>query len=107
MDIEWAYDGLCNELFIVQARPETVNSNKNINEFIEYKISSNDQKPIITGISVGDKIGSGKVKILYSLDGRGDGTSPKDFEHGDILVTDITDPDWEAYYEKSICNNNK
>ena len=101
MDIEWAYDGLCNELFIVQARPETVNSNKNINEFIEYKISSNDQKPIITGISVGDKIGSGKVKILYSLDGRGDGTSPKDFEHGDILVTDITDPDWEPIMKKA------
>ena len=101
MDVEWAYDGLCNELFIVQARPETVNSNKNTNEFIEYKISENNQKPIISGISVGDKIGTGKVKILYSLDGRGDGSSPEDFEKGDILVTDITDPDWEPIMKKA------
>ena len=95
MDIEWAFDGLSKEMYIVQARPETVNSNKNPNEFIEYKIDSKKYKKIITGISVGDKIGSGKVKILYSLDGRDGGDSPEDFTQGDILVTDITDPDWE------------
>lgn len=95
MDIEWAYDGILNEMFIVQARPETVNSNKISNEIIEYKIKENVEKKIlVTGISVGDKIGSGKVKILNSHEGITD-DQLNNFKKGDILVTDITDPDWE------------
>ena len=95
MDIEWAYDGILNEMFIVQARPETVNSNKKGSEIIEYKINSNVEKNvIISGISVGDKIGSGKVKILNSHNGISD-EDLNNFKKGDILVTDITDPDWE------------
>jgi pyruvate, water dikinase len=101
MDVEWAYDGLLNELFIVQARPETVNSNKDDTQFIEYKISKNDLNRIVHGISVGDKIGKGKVRILYSLDGRGGDTVPEEFNEGDILVTDITDPDWEPIMKKA------
>ena len=95
MDIEWAYDGILNEMFIVQARPETVNSNKISNEIIEYKIKDDIQKNVlVTGISVGDKIGSGKVKILNSHNGVTD-NELNNFKKGDILVTDITDPDWE------------
>ena len=95
MDIEWAYDGILNEMFIVQARPETVNSNKASNEIIEYKIKEDVEKNVlVTGISVGDKIGSGKVKILNSHEGVSD-DDLNNFNKGDILVTDITDPDWE------------
>ena len=95
MDIEWAYDGILNEMFIVQARPETVNSNKTSNEIIEYKIKEDVEKNVlVTGISVGDKIGSGKVKILNSHEGVSD-DDLNNFKKGDILVTDITDPDWE------------
>uniref|UniRef100_A0A6C0JD45 pyruvate, water dikinase n=1 Tax=viral metagenome TaxID=1070528 RepID=A0A6C0JD45_9ZZZZ len=96
MDIEWAYDGLSNQMFILQARPETVNSNKNLNEIIEYKIDDKINKDkLLEGISVGDKIISGKVKILYSLDERHGNMGPGNFKKGDILVTNITDPDWE------------
>lgn len=95
MDIEWAYDGILNEMFIVQARPETVNSNKSQTEIIEYKIDTDVEKNVlVTGISVGDKIGSGKVKILNSHNGISD-EQLNNFNKGDILVTDITDPDWE------------
>jgi len=93
MDIEWAVDGMTNQLFIVQARPETIHSRKDHGKLIEYVMQSHMSKPILKGIAVGDQIGTGKVKIMYSLDKRlSEGT---EFEAGDILVTDMTDPDWE------------
>ena len=97
MDIEWAIDGLTNELFIVQARPETIHSNKqNKLEFIEYKIDKPlKTKEIIRGISVGDKISSGKVVVLNSINNLDSYLSTGSFKKGDILVTDYTDPDWE------------
>ena len=66
MDIEWAVDGISNELFIVQARPETIHSRKRLNTIIEYSIDdiSRDEKIILKGIAVGDKIAGGKVNIL-------------------------------------------
>lgn len=91
MDIEWAYDGSIDTLFIVQARPETVQSNKQDDVFIEYKINSNKKELLLEGISIGDKIGQGKVNILKSIHD----PFVKHFKKGDILVTDITDPDWE------------
>ena len=95
MDIEWAYDGQLNEMFIVQARPETIISNKNSAQIVEYELNKNILKNIlVTGISVGDKIGSGKVKILNSHEGVSD-EDLSNFKKGDVLVTDITDPDWE------------
>lgn len=102
VDIEWAYDGLSDQLFIVQARPETVISNKKSNTLTTYKIEKNIQKKILTeGVSVGDKVSSGKVKIIYSLEDR-DGTEGENFfEEGDILVTDITTPDWENIMQKA------
>ena len=111
MDVEWAVDGLTNQLFIVQARPETIHSRKATDRVVEYKILNPDaalsatekkQHPVITtGIAIGDRIGSGKVRILYSLDGRGGSTDGNDFQKGDVLVTDMTDPDWEPIMKKA------
>jgi pyruvate, water dikinase len=102
MDTEWAVDGLSGELFIVQARPETIHSRKKDNDLVEYRIdNSEDAKIRLTGIAVGDKIGQGKVQKMYSLDGR-DGTfDGSDFKEGDILVTEMTDPDWEPIMKKA------
>jgi pyruvate,water dikinase len=102
MDVEWAFDGLSNELYIVQARPETIHSQKDHSKIIEYKINNTqDKKVITTGIAVGDGIGSGNVKILYNLDKRDGGIDPAEFQEGDVLVTDMTDPDWEPIMKKA------
>ena len=101
MDVEWAFDGLSKELFIVQARPETIHSQTEHNKITEYSISHNskEQKIVLKGIAVGDKIGSGKVNILYSLDKRV--IEGHEFKDGDVLVTDMTDPDWEPIMKKA------
>lgn len=102
MDVEWAVDGLTKQLFIVQARPETIHSRKATDRVVEYKINkTGNEKVITTGIAIGDRIGSGKVRILFSLDGRGGETDGKDFQQGDVLVTDMTDPDWEPIMKKA------
>jgi pyruvate,water dikinase len=93
MDIEWAVDGITNQLFIVQARPETIHSRRDHGKLIEYVMKSHLSMPILKGIAVGDQIGTGKVKIMYSLDKRL--SEGNEFRAGDILVTDMTDPDWE------------
>lgn len=99
MDVEWAIDGLSNELFIVQARPETIHSRKNHDTLTEYVMKPHQSKEIIRGIAVGDKIASGKVKIMYSLDKRV--MEGQEFKDGDVLVTDMTDPDWEPIMKKA------
>ena len=103
MDVEWAIDGLTNRLFIVQARPETIHSQRQGANLIEYKIKDDkrSEKKLVTGIAVGDKVSSGTVKILYSLDGRDGSTDGADFKEGDVLVTDMTDPDWEPLMKKA------
>lgn len=95
MDVEWAVDGQSGELFIVQARPETIHSRKQHNTITEYAITDGNRldKLILKGIAVGDKIGSGNVNILVAQ-GK-DEISHIDFKKGDVLVTDMTDPDWE------------
>ena len=100
MDVEWAIDGLTGDLLIVQARPETIHSRKRNNTVTEYKIEADaNRKPILKGIAVGDKIASGMVSIMHSLDKRiGDGHV---FEEGSVLVTDMTDPDWEPIMKKA------
>jgi pyruvate,water dikinase len=99
MDVEWAKDGELNELFIVQARPETVHSQKNHSKIITYKITEpyeeREKKRIVEGIAVGDKVAFGKVRILHSLE------DAKDFQAGEVLVTDMTDPDWEPIMKKA------
>ena len=101
MDVEWAVDGITGELFIVQARPETIYSRKKDNTITSYKMSDAASRAqlLLKGIAVGDKIASGKVCILHSLDKRiGDG---HEFTAGDVLVTDMTDPDWEPIMKKA------
>jgi pyruvate,water dikinase len=103
VDVEWAVDGLSGDLFIVQARPETIHSRKTGNTLREYRIDDHgaDGEPRVVlgkGIAVGDGAASGKVNILYSLDKRVGG---HEFAEGDILVTDMTDPDWEPIMKKA------
>lgn len=101
MDVEWAVDGLSKELFIVQARPETVHSRKDHHTYTEYRMEEGDRNGdvLVRGIAVGDKIASGKVNILFSLDKRViDG---HEFSDGDVLVTDMTDPDWEPVMKRA------
>ncbi|MFA4975080.1 MAG: phosphoenolpyruvate synthase [Candidatus Paceibacterota bacterium] len=88
MDIEWAKDGKTGELFIVQARPETVVSGQDRNVLREYKLQKTS-KVLVSGIAVGSKIGSGKVRVLSSA------KNISLFKKGEVLVTEITDPDWE------------
>lgn len=100
MDVEWAIDGLSKELFIVQARPETIHSQKDHSTITGYVMDeSAPRTPLFKGIAVGDKIATGKVSILYSLDKRV--TEGHVFKDGDILVTDMTDPDWEPIMKKA------
>ena len=88
MDIEWAKDGRTGELFIVQARPETVVSGQDKNILKEYQLEKTS-KILVEGIAVGSKIGAGKVHILNSA------KNISSFKKGEVLVTQITDPDWE------------
>lgn len=88
MDLEWAKDGKTNELYIIQARPETVQSLKDFSILKEYS-RIEDGKLITKGASVGNKIATGLARII---------SDPKDiheFKEGEILVTRVTDPDWE------------
>ncbi|HZY79615.1 MAG TPA: phosphoenolpyruvate synthase [Cyclobacteriaceae bacterium] len=96
MDIEWAKDGLTGQLFIVQARPETIHRAGKKIELKEFSIKTT-ATPIVTGKAVGHKIVSGRVVIVKSL---ADSWKVKD---GDILVADITNPDWNALLKKAVC----
>lgn len=94
MDMEWAKDGRTGELFIVQARPETVQSQQNAGELESYRLTGKG-KLLVQGRSVGQKIGQGKVRIIRT---------PKDlhlFQPDEVLVTDKTDPDWEPTMKKA------
>lgn len=88
MDMEWARDWKSNELYIVQARPETVQSRKDENILEEYVLQK-EWKILVSGASVGAKIGSGKANIIKSVD------SIENFKKWDVLVTEMTDPDRE------------
>ncbi len=100
MDVEWAVDGLSKELFILQARPETIHSQKDFSKITEYILDGvSSRKTLFKGIAVGDKIGAGKASILFSLDKRV--MEGHEFQAGDVLVTDMTDPDWEPVMKKA------
>jgi pyruvate,water dikinase len=94
MDIEWAKDGNDGKLYIVQARPETVRSNEdaNVMERFQLKAQSN---VIVEGRAIGHKIGSGVVRVLNSID------EMDKVQVGDVLVTDMTDPDWEPIMKRA------
>ena len=88
MDMEWALDGKDKKLYIIQARPETVQSQRDYNVIEKYKLEKRG-KIIISGQSVGSKIGSGKVNRIMDI------KDIKKFKPGEVLLTDMTDPDWE------------
>ncbi|MFB6204358.1 MAG: phosphoenolpyruvate synthase [Candidatus Nanohaloarchaea archaeon] len=94
MDIEWVLDGQTKELYIVQARPETVQSEKDHDVIKNYKLNE-ESEVLLEGSAIGSKIGKGKAHVL---------DSPKQidqFEDDQVLVTDMTDPDWEPIMKKA------
>ncbi len=95
MDIEWAKDGNSGKLFIVQARPETVHVQKTKTSFKEYVLKEKNPKVLLEGIAIGEKIASGRVRVIKSIKGIGS------FQAGEILVTTITNPDWEPVMKKA------
>jgi pyruvate,water dikinase len=94
MDMEWAKDGKTGELFIVQARPETVQSRKNKAVIETYELVEKGEV-LTSGVSVGSKIAHGEVKVIHDIH------QANNFKEGDILVTDMTDPDWEPIMKKA------
>lgn len=94
MDIEWAKDGNDGKLYIVQARPETVRSNEDANVMERFQLKSKSEI-IVEGRAIGHKIGSGVVKVLTSID------EMDSVKQGDVLVTDMTDPDWEPIMKRA------
>jgi pyruvate,water dikinase len=94
MDIEWAKDGLDGKLYIVQARPETVRSRESANVMEQFQLQTTADV-ICEGRSIGHKIGSGEAKVLASLD------EMDKIKPGDVLVTDMTDPDWEPIMKRA------
>ena len=93
MDIEWALDGVDGELYIVQARPETVESHSG-RVLERYELKGRGEV-LSEGRSIGARIGSGTAKVLMSLD------QMDKVRHGDVLVTDMTDPDWEPIMKRA------
>ena len=101
MDIEWAKDGITNELFIVQARPETIHNKTRSISFKEYRLTEKG-KVITIGKAVGSKIVSGVARVLESP------AEAHKLQPGEILVTDITNPDWNIVLKKaSVIITNK
>ena len=95
MDIEWAKDGDTGEIFIVQARPETVKSRQDKNHMERYIINSKGAKVLTEGRSIGQRVGSGKVRIVTNLN------EMNKVQDGDVLVSDMTDPDWEPVMKRA------
>ncbi|HHR6109154.1 TPA: phosphoenolpyruvate synthase [Providencia alcalifaciens] len=92
MDIEWAKDGHNGRLYIVQARPETVRSNQQVME--RYQLKDQGQV-LVEGRAIGHRIGAGTVKVIHNL------SEMDRIQPGDVLVTDMTDPDWEPIMKKA------
>lgn len=94
MDMEWAKDGITGELFMVQARPETVQSRKDKSKIESFELVE-EGRVLVKGVSVGSKISHGPIKIINDIH------EAQSFREGDILVTDMTDPDWEPIMKKA------
>ncbi len=94
MDIEWAKDGITGELFIVQARPETVQSQKRGNILKTYRLRGTG-RVLTTGRAVGEMVGQGKARVIMDIH------RIAEFQSGEVLVTNKTDPDWEPIMKKS------
>ena len=94
MDIEWAKDGISGDLYIVQARPETVQSQKSGSVIKNFKLNGTSDV-VVTGRAVGEKIGQGKARVILDVH------KIDEFQEGEVLVTNKTDPDWEPIMKKS------
>jgi pyruvate, water dikinase len=98
MDLEWAKDGITQELFIVQARPETVQSQKAQNVLQTYQLDAetrNTKSLLVTGRAVGEKIGAGVARVIFDVN------DIIRFQPGEVLVTNKTDPDWEPIMKQA------
>ncbi|MGH1392459.1 MAG: phosphoenolpyruvate synthase [Trichormus sp.] len=107
MDIEWAKDGMTHQLFIVQARPETVQSQKRANVLRSYRlvlgsgadgmncVPTKPLMPLVTGRAIGEAISQGKVRVILDV------KQIEQFQAGDVLVTERTDPDWEPIMKRA------
>ncbi|MFS8866790.1 phosphoenolpyruvate synthase [Synechococcus sp. H65.1] len=97
MDIEWAKDGITGELFIVQARPETVQSQKATNRLKTYRFTQTEARPdpLVRGRAVGEAIGQGTARVILDV------RRSDQFQAGEVLVTEKTDPDWEPIMKKA------
>jgi pyruvate,water dikinase len=94
MDIEWGKDGIDGELYVLQARPETVKSRQSATTIARYRIS--ERGPLLVeGRAIGQKIGAGPVRVLESAD------QMREFQPGEVLVADMTDPDWEPIMKRA------
>ena len=94
MDIEWAKDGDDNQLYIVQARPETVKSRSNVNVMERYLLKEKGSV-LVEGRAIGQRIGAGPVKIIRDV------SEMDKVQPGDVLVSDMTDPDWEPVMKRA------
>ena len=95
MDIEWALDGVDGQLYIVQARPETVESRQDGQVIERFHIRSPRSEVLARGRAIGQRIGAGRVRVVMDLD------EMHKVEAGDVLVTDMTDPDWEPVMKRA------
>ncbi|HEX7956415.1 MAG TPA: phosphoenolpyruvate synthase, partial [Pyrinomonadaceae bacterium] len=95
MDIEWAKDGVTGELYILQARPETVHSARRENFVETYRLTGEHGAPLCTGQSIGQKVAQGRVHVLHDPD------HLTEFKEGDVLVTSMTDPAWEPIMKRA------
>ncbi|MBW9258682.1 MAG: phosphoenolpyruvate synthase [Candidatus Thiodiazotropha sp. (ex. Lucinisca nassula)] len=95
MDIEWGLDGTDGQLYILQARPETVESRVDTTSVERFKLEQSDGKVLVQGRAIGQRIGSGVAKVIA------DASEMAKVEAGDVLVTDMTDPDWEPVMKKA------
>jgi pyruvate,water dikinase len=94
MDIEWGKDGVDGELYILQARPETVKSRHAASTLRRYKLKGGGER-LVTGRAIGQKIGAGAVRLMKSIE------EMHRLREGDVLVTDMTDPDWEPVMKRA------
>jgi pyruvate, water dikinase len=94
MDIEWAKDGHTGKLYIVQARPETVKSRGKVTQIERYHLSGRGPV-LVEGRSIGHRIGAGKARVVRGID------QMNQFQAGDVLVADMTDPDWEPIMKRA------
>jgi len=94
MDVEWARDGIDGKIYIVQARPETVKSRTERNVLERYEMKSYG-KVLVTGRSIGQRIGSGVARTIMNV------KEMDRLKQGDVLITDMTDPDWEPVMKRA------